>query len=220
MTNPHCRTPAVRIGPSITAAEVVVVAVHGRGQSAEFMVEHLVHHIDDDRVAWVLPSAHEGTWYPLGFLAPRADNEPRLSQALAALDAVAASIADVPAEHVVWAGFSQGACLVSEWVARHPQRWGGLVALTGGRIGPPGTDLGIVGPDTSRDPLAGMPAYFGVGDPDEWVPVDRVHDTAAAYGAAGAEVTVDVFPGKPHDISAAEVARARAVIDSARRTLR
>jgi dienelactone hydrolase len=65
-----------------------------------------------------------------------------------------------------------------------------------------------------------MPAYFGVGDPDEWVPVDRVHDTAAAFRAAGAEVTVEVFPGKPHDISAAEVARARTVIDSARRTSR
>ena len=219
MTNPHCRTPALHIGPSIGVADVVVVAVHGRGQSAEFMVEHLVHPIDDDRVAWVLPSAHEGTWYPLGFLAPCADNEPRLSQALAALDELASSIADVPAANVVWVGFSQGACLVSEWVARNPRRWGGLVALTGGRIGPPATDLQISLSDTS-EPFAGMPAYFGVGDPDEWVPVDRVYDTAAAFRAAGAEVTVDVFPGKPHDISAAEVARARTVIDSARRTSR
>lgn len=217
MSNPHLSRPLVELGPSVADADVVVVAVHGRGQCPEFMLEHLVDRIGDERVRWLLPAADEGTWYPLGFLAPIADNQPRLGQALEVLDHLAAMLVDVPPAHVVWAGFSQGACLVSEWVARHPLRWGGLVALTGGRIGPPGTDLSIVASDIEPAGVSGMPAYFGVGDPDEWVPVQRVHETADAYRAAGAVVTVEVFPGRPHEISLAEVERARAVIHSARR---
>ena len=205
------------VGPPIADAEVVVVAVHGRGQSPDFMLEHLATRVGDERITWVLPAAHDGTWYPVGFLAPIADNEPRLGQALAVLDHIAATLTDVPPSNIVWAGFSQGACLVSEWVARHPRRWGGLVALTGGRIGPPGTDLSITAPAADSGGVAGMPAYFGVGDPDEWVPVQRVHETADAYRVAGARVSVEVFPGRPHEISAAEVERARAVIHSARR---
>lgn len=216
-SNPHLSNPITTRGPAPAEADVVVVAVHGRGQSPDFMIEHLVRHLDAPGTCWILPAAHENTWYPLGFLAPLADNEPRLAQALEVLDHVAASIADVPSDRVVWAGFSQGACLVSEWVARHPRRWGGLAALTGGRIGPPGTDLSIATPEAAGEGLVGMPAYFGVGDPDEWVPVHRVHDTAAAYRAAGAHVTVEVFPGRPHEISAAEVERVRSLVDSARR---
>lgn len=215
-TNPHLSMPMVTRGPAPSDADVVVVAVHGRGQSPDFMVEHLVRHLDESSTCCILPAAHENTWYPLGFLAPTADNEPRLGQALEVLDRVAAMLADVPPARIVWAGFSQGACLVSEWVARHPRRWGGLAALTGGRIGPVGTDLSIVSSDAGGGGLAGMPAYFGVGDPDEWVPVHRVHDTAAAYRAAGAQVTVEVFPRKPHEISAAEVERVRALVDGAR----
>lgn len=209
--------PIVTRGPAPADADLVVIAVHGRGQSPEFMIEHFVRHLDDGRTCWILPSAHDNTWYPLGFLAPFADNEPRLSQALAVLDHVASLCAGVDSRHVVWAGFSQGACLVSEWVARHPRRWGGLVALTGGRIGPPGTDLSIASASTDAAPLDGMPAYFGVGDPDEWVPVPRVRDTADAYRAAGATVSLDVFVGRPHEISTAEVDRAREVLASARR---
>lgn len=214
MTNPHLDTPTVVIGPSLLDASVVVVAVHGRGQTPEYLVEHVVRRIDGDHIAWLLPAAHESSWYPLGFLAPIEENQPRLDQALAAIDQIAGQCARLPAERIVWLGFSQGACLVSEWVARHPRRWGGLVALTGGRIGPPGTDLAI---DVAGSGFYGMPAYFGVGDADEWVPVGRVEDTAAAFRAAGAAVTMEVFPGRPHEISTAEILRAIEVIDSARR---
>jgi phospholipase/carboxylesterase len=199
------------IGADLHDAALVVVAVHGRGQTPAYVLEHLVEPLTAtnalDHVAWVLPAAEESSWYPNSFLAPLADNEPHLSNALATLGDVATSLSGRDPRTVVWAGFSQGACLVCEFVARWEDGWGGLLALTGGMIGPPGTDL-VVGRDRG-DRMSGMPAYFGVGDDDDWVPLWRVEETAEAYRRAGADVTLDVFPGRPHEIC--EVERQRAL---------
>lgn len=217
MSHPHLTMPTVALGPSpayaIAGGGIVVVAVHGRGQEPAYMVDHLIDRVApalDGPVAWLLPVAADNTWYPTGFLAPFEQNQPSLDGALATLDAVAARLLadDIPADRIVWAGFSQGACLVSEWVARHPRRWGGLLAFTGGRIGPSGTDLAVHG---SFD---GMPAYFGVGEVDEWVPEPRVTATAEAYRAAGADVTEDVFPDHVHEISSAEIERGIHLLNS------
>ena len=99
---------------------------------------------------------------------------------------------------------------VSEWVARHPSRWGGLVAFTGGYIGEPGL------PRSIDADLAGMPAYFGVGDHDDWVPLERVRETVALYEAAGANVRLDIFPGRPHEVSAPEIEVAQRIIRAVR----
>lgn len=213
-SNPHREQPLRELGVAPDVAERIVVAVHGRGQSPEFIVEHLVDPLDDGRTAWLLPAAAGGSWYPLGFMADVADNQPWLDDALEVLDVLAARCeAEAPSTPIVWAGFSQGACLVTEWVARHPRRWGALLSLTGGRIGGPGTDLSIA----AGDGFEGLPAYFGVGDADEWVPVERVKATVEAYRAAGAEVTLDVMVGRPHEISSRELDRARAVLHAVRR---
>jgi len=207
--NPHLDMEVVRHGPPIASARLVVVAVHGRGQAPQYMLDNLAARLDIDDIHWVLPCAHGGSWYPLGFMAPLHDNQPLLDHALATLDQVAASIHDVPSERVVWAGFSQGACLASEWVARHPRRWAGLLAFTGGRIGPGGTDLSVPQANGRFD---GMPAYFGAGAHDQWVPLDRVERTAAAYRSAGANVSVDVFDDDLHEIRPAEITRALSVL--------
>ncbi|MFZ9630092.1 MAG: alpha/beta hydrolase [Ilumatobacteraceae bacterium] len=213
-TNPHLTMPTVERGPAPAEADVVVVAVHGRSQSTDYLIEHLVDPIADERICWLLPAAHGAVWYPVGFMAPFADNQPQLDHSLAALDRIAAHLTAVPTTRVVWAGFSQGACLVSEWVARHPRRWGGLLAFTGGRIGPDGTDLAI---DESATGLEGMPAYFGVGARDTWVPLTRVEQTAAVYRAAGADVVLDVFDDALHEIRPGELDHARRVLHAARR---
>ena len=212
MTNTHLSEEPLNVGADLGLGRVVVVAVHGRGQSPAYMLEHVVGKVFDAEVTWLLPAAAGNSWYPLGFLAPLADNQPNLDHALDMLTAIHARLAShgITDERIVWLGFSQGACLVSEWVARHPSRWGGLVAFTGGYIGEPGLPRSIDGD------LAGTPAYFGVGDHDDWVPLERVRETVALYEAAGADVQLDVFPGRPHEVGAPEIEVAQRIIRAVR----
>ena len=209
MDNPHLATEPIRLGPDPADAAATVVAVHGRGQTPQYMIEFFVKRIDDPSISWVLPAAADQSWYPEGFMAPPEANQPLLDCALQVTAGIESSLAAVSAERVIWAGFSQGACLVCEHVARDPKRRGGLLVLTGGRIGPAGTDLSIAGD------LGATPVYFGVGDPDDWVPVTRVVETADAFASAGADVTVDVFSGRDHEICDDEITRARQVIIAA-----
>jgi predicted esterase len=103
-------------------------------------------------------------------------------------------------------GFSQGACLSSEFVARNPARYGGLIAFTGGLIGPPDADLRHEGN------LGGMPALFSSGDPDPHVPWTRVLESAEQFTAMGAEVKTQRYPGRPHTVLPQEIKAARDLI--------
>jgi predicted esterase len=107
---------------------------------------------------------------------------------------------------IVIAGFSQGACLATEFVARNPARYGGLLAFSGGLIGPPGTEFRYAGK------LDGTPAFFGGVDPDAHVPWQRVQESAAVLAALGAEVIVKRYPRMPHAINQAELEQARNLI--------
>ncbi|HWB99478.1 MAG TPA: hypothetical protein VG672_22365, partial [Bryobacteraceae bacterium] len=104
-------------------------------------------------------------------------------------------------------GFSQGACLATEFVASHPARYAGLVAFTGGLIGPPGSDLAHPGS------LEQTPALFLSGDPDPHVPWSRVEESATILQQMGAVVTAQKFPGRPHTISAQELQMARSFLN-------
>ena len=205
----HVVGAGLRLGPPPTTAAAVVVAVHGRGQSPDYMVEHLVSRLNLDRrdeIAWIIPAATDNTWYPLGFLAPFADNQPALDDALSIMATIEHELADVDSQRVVWSGFSQGACLVCEHLARHPRRWAGAVVLTGGMIGPPDHQLTVDGT------FDGMPTYFSNGDADDWVPLPRTQASADTYRGAGADVTVDIFEGRAHEIGDAEIARIRTML--------
>jgi pimeloyl-ACP methyl ester carboxylesterase len=81
-------------------------------------------------------------------------NEPCLSSALAALAQVRARIAaaGIPDERTAWLGFSQGACLALEFVARHARRYGAVAGLSGGLIGPDGTPRDYSGAGRRRVP--------------------------------------------------------------------
>jgi phospholipase/carboxylesterase len=73
--------------------------------------------------------------YPARFTAPRFANEPWLGHALAAC-AAAVERTRLPPERVAIAGFSQGACLVADFVAGAPAAYRGVALLTGALIGP------------------------------------------------------------------------------------
>lgn len=206
MTNdPHYGSAVLQNGAPLSQAGLAVVLLHGRGGSAENILE-LGSEFRLSNVAYLAPQAAGHSWYPLSFLAPREANEPHLSSALAELESVVQTLeqAGFDRERVVIAGFSQGACLATEFLASHPARYGGLIALTGGLIGPPGSLR-----QSSTGELAGTPALFCSGDPDPHVPWARVEESAAILQAMGAKVTTKRYPGRPHTITQEELELAR-----------
>ena len=194
-------------GPSLADADAVALLVHGRGGSAAGMLD-LARAIGGDGVAWLAPEARDNSWYPFSFLAPIEYNEPWLSSALALLDRLIARCgeAGLPPERVALAGFSQGACLSAEYAARRARRYGGLVLLSGGLIGPPGTPRDYAGS------MAGTPAFLGCSDVDPHIPVERVDETARVLEDLGAEVEERIYPGLGHTIVDDEVAAAREIL--------
>lgn len=194
-SNPHRDEPVRQLGAPLAEATGAVVLIHGRGASAADILG-LVPALAAPGVAFLAPEAAGHTWYPNSFLARREQNEPWVSSALEKVGAVVetAHAAGVPYERIVICGFSQGACLSTEFVASQPRRYGALIAFTGGLIGPPGTEF-----DFSGD-LAGMPALLSSGDPDPHVPWGRILESAAVLRGLGAEVATQHYPGKPHSI--------------------
>ena len=208
MNDPHRDEPVRRLGAPLDQAAAAVILLHGRGSSAEDILG-LAAEMYDDRVAYLAPEAAGHRWYPYSFMAPIAENEPWLSSALAKVAATVqlALDAKVAREHIVICGFSQGACLATEFVARHPARYGAMIAFTGGLIGPADADLRHPGD------LAGMPALFSSGDPDPHVPWSRVLASAEQFIAMGAK-SRDTAPCRPspHRASAGNRIRARASV--------
>ena len=206
----HAALPVLAAGTPLAEARAAVVLVHGRGASAEDILG-FAGPLARPGVAFLAPQAADDSWYPQRFLASLAANEPWLSSALRKLASVRAGIAaaGIPDERIVWLGFSQGACLASEFLARNPRRWGGLVAAVGGRIGPPGTSF-----DEAGD-LARTPVYLGCGDPDPHIPWSRVEESAAAFTRQNAEVTLRRYPGFPHSVHPEAVSFAKRLLSGA-----
>jgi phospholipase/carboxylesterase len=198
----------IHAGAPVDRAERVVVTVHGRDQDPAYMIQHVVDRLDLDRVAFVLPAAPHQRWYPAPLLAPFEVNAAELAASLNRLTEIENWLGHCghPPDTVVWCGFSQGASLVATYVAGTAQLRGGLIAFTGGLIGPPGTKFHIGGS------LDAMPVYLSASEADDWLPIDRARDTAAAFRHAGARVHLDVFTDRGHVISDPEIAAARALI--------
>jgi predicted esterase len=195
VTTPHADVPVFAAGTPIADARAVMILLHGRGAAAANILS-LVPSLLVDGVAFLAPQADGGTWYPNRFIAPIESNEPWLTGALATIDRVVDSVhaVGIPDQRIVLGGFSQGACLTSEYAARRARRWGGVAAFSGGLIGPPGHVF------TYDGRFDGMPAFFGCSDIDAHIPEPRVHESAAIYTAMGANVTVKIYPGMDHTI--------------------
>jgi phospholipase/carboxylesterase len=205
---PHAGQPILTAGAPAAAAEAAIVLLHGRGATANGILG-LGDDLDRSGVAYVAPQAARSTWYPYSFMAPVEQNQPNLDSALDAVDSARDVVenAGVPPAKTVLLGFSQGACLASEYAIRNPGRYGGVVALSGGLIGPPGTEWEAAGE------FDGTPVFFGCSDRDPHIPESRVHESAAAFTARNADVTERIYDGMGHTVNADEMEWVRSLVD-------
>jgi len=211
LDDPHADQPVIWRGADPSTARLVVVLVHGRGASAAAIFT-LADQFEVGDVAYVAPEAADHTWYPYSFLAPLEQNEPNLSSALHRLAGVVDDVVGrgIPSSRIALVGFSQGACLTLEYVARHAQRYAAVAGLSGGLIGPPGTPRDYAGT------LAQTPLFLGCSDVDAHVPVERVHESAAVFSRLGAVVDERIYPGMSHTVNRDELDAVRALLGAPR----
>jgi glyoxalase family protein len=196
----HQGQPVLSYGVGLETARAVVIMMHGRGASARDILT-LAPLFEQTDLAYFAPQANQHTWYPYSFLAPLDKNEPYLSSALQAVDDVLQSTLSAgfdPARMVLF-GFSQGACLTLEYAARHPRRYGAIVAFSGGLIGPDDAPRNYTGS------LVGTPVFIGGSDNDPHVPESRVHETEQVLTHMGAQVDKRIYPGAGHGIVKDEI---------------
>ncbi len=205
--DPHRDQPVHRLGPTLKEAAGAVVMLHGRGATADDIL-NLAQAMYHPQLTYLAPQAAGNAWYPQTFLAPREQNEPWLTSALHKIGSVVrlATDAGIPTERIVICGFSQGACLSSEFVATHPARYAGVLAFTGGLIGPLDSPLNYSGN------LLQTPVFLGSGDHDPYIPWPRVQQTADVLTAMNAHVTLQCYPGRPHTVSGEEIVFGRQLI--------
>jgi phospholipase/carboxylesterase len=208
--DPHAGQPVEQRGASLADAERAVVLLHGRGARALGMLQ-FAEDLPSEGTAFLAPQASRATWYPKSFLEPTSENEPHFSSALALVGDVLDDVTDqVPRERVLLLGFSQGACLASEFVARNPDRYGGLVVFSGGLHGPEGTTWEYG--ENEGDDLDGTPVFLGCSDRDPHIPEERVHDTRDVFESMGADVTERIYEGMGHGVNEDELESAAEMV--------
>ncbi len=198
-TQLHQGQPVLAVGKPLDAAKAVMIMIHGRGASAESILS-LVPEIEEPDFAFIAPQAAGGTWYPYPFMEPVERNEPYLSSALAVITGLVDQVLGqgFVTQQIMLLGFSQGACLVSEWAVRNPKRYGAVIALSGGLIGDK-----LVQPLGSFDDAI---FFFGCSDTDSHIPKSRVEESAAIVKAMGGDVIKRLYPKMGHTINHDETA--------------
>ena len=206
---PHAGQPILRAGAAPDAARAAMIMIHGRNAAPANILD-LVPVLDRPEFLYVAPAAAGGTWYPLSFMAPREKNEPGISSGLAVIESLVSDLMTVFApQQIMLLGFSQGACLTSEFSIRHPRRYGGVMVLSGGLIGPLGTSW-----DTVTTSLDGTPVFLGCSDVDSHIPAERVLESEAVFRRLGAAVTRKLYPGMGHTVIGDEIEQVQRVMDA------
>ncbi|MGI9649649.1 alpha/beta hydrolase [Chryseobacterium sp. RLHN22] len=194
-------------GKSLNEAEKVLIMIHGRGGSAQDILS-LSQHLNVEGYALLAPQATNGTWYPFSFIAPTEQNEPWLSSAIETIGKTVQTALDagIKAENIYFFGFSQGACLTLEFLARNARKFGGAVAIIGGVIGEK------INRENYKGDFAHTPIFLGTSNPDFHVPVERVYATANILKEMNADVTEKVYANFGHSINQEEIELANSIV--------
>jgi len=197
---PHQGQPVLLAGEPIGRARAAMLMVHGRGATAGSILA-LAQELAQPGFAYAAPQAAKNTWYPQSFLAPMERNEPGLSSGLSVIAEIMAQLSaeGIPSERTLLLGFSQGACLTLEFVARNARRYGGVAGLSGGLIGPDGTPRNYAGS------LDRTPVFLGCSDVDFHIPKERVHHTTEVLRRLGGNVTERLYPNMGHTVNQDEI---------------
>jgi predicted esterase len=190
----------LQAGEPITSARAAMILLHGRGATADDIMT-IASEVQLPGWVYLAPQAAGNTWYPNPFTSPLESNEPYLSAALNMVSRLVERVeGKVPAQRIALLGFSQGACLTLEWSARNARRFGAVIGLSGGLIGPDGTPRGYEGS------FAATPIFLGCSDVDPHIPMRRVVEAGEVLKNMGAEVAVRFYPGMGHLVSGEEIA--------------
>jgi predicted esterase len=198
----------IQYGVRPTDAKVLCVFVHGRTQSPEDMIEHIVGKCAGDDIAFVLPRARDNSWYAARATDPLSEETRRqLGASLDYIHGIVRTLRQAGGVNkpILMGGFSQGACLTLEYAMKFGPWNGAMVNLTGCRVGQ----------QTDTRPLAdlnNMPVYLTGSDGDPWIPVTAFAEASEALGKARAKLRCELFPGREHQASAMEVAAFGAIL--------
>lgn len=203
----HLDIGPVHHGAAPDRAQLIVYGVHGRTQSPDFMIEQ-ADRLGLDEVAWVLPAAAGNSWYPGKFMEEHSVNQPQLDQALQVVETQLGRLLAGRAgggPPVVVFGFSQGACLLAEYLLTRQPPVDGAVLHTGGYLGPSRRDLDPL----PRNGLEGVEVAMFVADQDPWVPLSRARETRHAFESVGAQASLQVYEDTEHHINEDSLSRIR-----------
>ena len=194
-------------GRPVGEAKKAIIMLHGRGATAEGIIA-LAEHLNLVDAAIFAPQAANNSWYPYSFIAPTEQNQPALDSALKLIENIVTDIVKqgIPLHKIYFLGFSQGACLSLEYVARNAAAYGGVIAYTGGLIG---NELII---QNYQGDFQHTPILITTGDPDPHVPLQRVKESVEILENLKAEISLRVYKGRPHTIQMEEIQLANELI--------
>ena len=192
-------------GVALEEAEKVAILLHGRGATAHGILQ-LENQLKVEDTAFFAPQAKNRTWYPHSFMKPQDQNQPHLASALNTIDKLIEDIEkEIDVEKIVLIGFSQGACLATEYAASNPRKFGGVIGFSGGLIG---DEL----PEYTGD-IQNSSVFLGCAENDPHIPLERVEATEKVFHELGGNVEKYIFEGSHHGIVDYELERARKIVE-------
>lgn len=198
----HKDAPTMESGQSLEEAEKAVIMIHGRGATAQSILQ-LSEKLPE--AAYIAQQASNREWYPRSFLEQRLKNQPHLDSALEKIDGLIGKASEkVGQENVFLLGFSQGACLASEYAASNSGKYGGFILLSGGLIGEKVQKFEGGFQETQ--------VFVGCSDNDPHIPLERVEETERIFKELNADVEKYIMEGSHHGIVDYEVEKASEMI--------
>lgn len=207
-SGPHQDQQVATTGIDLSDADAAMILAHGRGASAQSMLM-FAKQFETEHVHYRALQASGHTWYPRSFMAPKEQNEPGISSGLQAIHDQIEIIKDagIAPENILLLGFSQGACLTTEFAARHPRRYGAVVGFSGGLIGQQ------LDPENYSGSMEQTPVFLGCSDHDPHIPQERVNETETIFQQLGAEVTKRIYENMGHTVNRDEIEFVNDLID-------